>query len=50
MKHSIVFVFVFLFFEATSQQITCKVIDANSGTALPYATIIFKKANQFSVY
>jgi hypothetical protein len=47
MKH--LFVCIFLLRSATglSQQINCKVADASTGAPLPYATIIFKKTNQF---
>src|SRR5258705_11766011 len=47
MKHLIVFIFFLPGIAALSQQITCRITDANTGTTLPYATVIFEKANQF---
>ena len=47
MRHLIVFLSVCFCIQASSQELTCRVIDANSGVALPYATIIFEKTNQF---
>src|SRR5580765_7123740 len=47
MKRLIVILFAGICVTAYSQQITCKVIDANSGAALPYATVMFKDSNQF---
>jgi hypothetical protein len=46
MKHAFVCIFLLHSITALSQQITCKVADASTGAPLPYATIIFKKANQ----
>jgi hypothetical protein len=47
MKWFIVFIFLFICIGASTQQVTCRVIDANSGASLPYATVSFKKSNQF---
>ena len=47
MKHSVVWALLLFSLTASAQQITCKVADASTGAALPYATVIFKRTNQF---
>jgi hypothetical protein len=47
MKHLLVCIFLAIGSSLSSQQITCKVRDASTGVALPYATVIFKSTNQF---
>jgi len=47
MKNLFVFIFLFVYVGASSQQITCKVVDANSGAALPFATVAFTKTKLF---
>ena len=47
MKYSFVCILLVLCLAASSQQITCRITDANTGAPLAYATIIFKASNEF---